>query len=93
MLVSQCLNLQFFGSQLGGVRFSGRGRGSDDVTALGFDEPDEIRQRTALADEIIHNEIALIRNHGSKKVGLIREPVIAVGSRVIPRVRLNCRTV
>jgi hypothetical protein len=54
MLVSQCLNLRVFGSQLGGVRFSGQGRGSDDVTALGFDEPDEIRQRLEVTTCLKH---------------------------------------
>ena len=56
MLVSQCLNLRAFGNQLGGVRFPDPGRGADHVTALGFDEPDEIHQRTALTDEVIHSD-------------------------------------
>jgi len=46
MLVSQCLNFCFVGSQLDGVGSSGQRRGYDDVTASGFDEPDEIRHRT-----------------------------------------------
>jgi hypothetical protein len=56
------------------------------LTALGFCESDQICQRPALADEIVHNKIMLPRLYLSEKVGLVGEPLKAARARVAHRV-------
>ena len=63
MLTSQGFNLPTVGRQLGQVRFSGQDRRANGVTSCRFDVADEVRERPALADKVIDEEIIPIAFH------------------------------
>ncbi|MDB6105241.1 MAG: hypothetical protein JWO52_5240 [Gammaproteobacteria bacterium] len=89
MLVSQGANQRIVRDELGGVRFSGQGGSSDSLTSCTLDVPDKVRQRPALPDEIIDQEILLAALHLASEEGLIGEPLKAARPCMTDRIRLD----
>lgn len=77
MSVSQSLNQRFVRSDDGGVGLAGQGSCTHDPTVARPDVADEIRERTALADEVVHHEVDPARDDIAGEQRLVRETVVA----------------
>ncbi len=91
MFRSQCPYLGFIRSQLCRIRLSGQYRGSQNLSALLADEPGQIGQRSALADEVVDQLVRLASLNWSIEERLIGQPCEAVGPGVPHGIQLHDR--